>query len=155
MPVSLSSAISLPGIWTAISSGTGAMDVNNIPTGYKFLKVIIVSAVDGASHIDMNINADAGANYFYSTVNNGVHAESATTMRLFSGAGVVVADLTIQNIASATKNVCATLGQYIGGASQSNSYTACGTWTNTTDEISRITLTGTPVYWALLGMALP
>lgn len=151
MGVILTSSPTLPGTWTAITSGTGAIDVQNIPTGYKFMRLLVYTAVDGSSHVDVKFNNDGGNNYFYTCSNNTVHGESAAIIRLFNGTQTVLLDITILNVATSIKLVKADIVQHQGGASQDNAYLAGGTWTNNTDEINRITLTGTPVYWTLYG----
>ena len=145
------------GAWTAIAKGTGACDIASIPTGYKFLRLILCTT---ATAPILTFNADGGGNYFWAMDSAGTnsHAESQTGIAL-TRAGVAftpsLIDITILNLAAATKHLTGTASCYQGGASQNQDVKLCGSWTNAADEINRITITGgTPVYWALFGAAL-
>ena len=144
------------GAWTAIQKGTGACDITSIPTGYKFLRLIIQTA---ATAPVLTFNADGGNNYFYDEVYalTEAHAESTASILLTRAALAAnsLICLDISNIATAVKHVIGQASCYAGGASQNQVHAIDGTWTNATDEINRITVTGgTPVYWCLFGAAL-
>jgi hypothetical protein len=140
------------GIWSYIASGTGACDIQNIPAGYKMLRLQILTD-SAANAVNMTFNADAGANYAWSNNDTTTHGEAANFIRIQSDGGAfrLFAAIDIVNIAAANKEVVAVKSRYAAG---DNDGTVGGTWLNATNEISRITLTGTPVFWVLTGISV-
>jgi hypothetical protein len=156
MGIGINSGAVPAGAWTSLAKGTGAMDITAIPTGYKFLK-LIVSTATTSNAVSLRFNADTGNNYFYALRDTAIHGESQDRCVIAnSGANFnAFFEATIVNIATAPKHLSGVCNEYTGGATSSFDATFAGTWTNSTDEINRITMTaGTPVYWALFGAAL-
>lgn len=152
MGVQLTQGTVFPGIWTAIQSGTGACNIVGIPTGYKLLRLEILST---GGTLDMTFNADAGAHYgwaVHGTTTNQGGTQSAITIA--SGQAIQFSAIEIVNLAAAIKYVTGTAGNFTNLATAPGSQSVAGQWTNNTDEINRITVTGTPVYWALFGASL-
>ena len=142
------------GAWTAIQKGTGAIDISSIPTGYKFLRLIALSNAD--QNQVLKLNHDAGANY-YVAYNSGTQDVATTGPKLWDrGVNTVVALVSIDiiNIPTARKLAYAEVTTYETIAHKVCQTSTAITWTNATDEINRIEVDGTPVYWALFGAAL-
>lgn len=154
MGITLTQGILPAGLWVAIASGTGAIDITSIPTGFKVLRMNILTSTTAAT---IKFNNDGGNNYFYKLNGDSTsHAESTSAITLTTGGGATtqLIDLVVYNIASAIKMVVSDASEYAGGATANAGHQASGTWTNNTDEINRITVTGTPIHWVLYGMVL-
>ena len=146
------------GAWVAIQKGTGACDITSIPTGFKVLRLEILGNSTGTA-ITLKLNNDAGANYYWNMVDDGMsHSESDTSATIAVGLGgayLYQATFDIVNIAAANKMITGISGQYIGGVTHNNTIPFSATWKNATNEINRITVSGsTPVFWVLLGCSL-
>lgn len=147
------------GAWTIITSGTTAnIDITSIPTGYKLLRLVACYDTATGAEALLTFNADTGNNYFFTNPDGTQHGVAYIELEYANTAHRAYLTIDIMNIATLRKEVVGVVSRYIGGVTDNVTGATCGTWTNNTDEINRITITAvtaavTPRFWVLMGAA--
>jgi hypothetical protein len=149
-------------LWNTIATGTGAVDVTSIASGYKLFRLELFTSTPGTTTpITMRLNNDGDANYtsqtatfagVVSTIQQGM-GESSLRLSQTGGSGTrVFYVIDIVNISSSVKMIVGN-ASILGSVTDAQSLFFAGTWNNTSNEINRITVLGdTPIYWILFGL---